>query len=315
MNIAEALAARRDPFFSFELTPPERGAGIEDVHRAVELLKPYRPLFVDVTNHAADSWFEEGPDGTFNRHITRKRPGTLGLCAAIKWRHDIETVPHLLCHGFTCEETEDALIELSFLGIRNLLAVRGDQTDWRAVRPGARNEHALDIVRQVTEMNAGRYLHRMTGASPTDFCVGVAGYPEKHFEAPSAAYDLQHLKAKVDAGAGYVITQMFFDNAAYFDFAARCRAAGIGVPIIPGLKVVGRKGLLTNIPRHFHVDLPDALIDAVQHARGAEEAAEAGVAHALQQARGLLDGGAPGLHFFVYNDAPLAGRVLGRLGM
>ncbi len=315
MKIGETLVARSDPFFSFELTPPERGMSINDVTAIVDLMIPFDPLFIDVTNHAADSWFEELDADAYTRHITRKRPGTLGLCAALKYRYDVETVPHLLCHGFTQEETEDALIELSFLGIHNVLAVRGDTTDWKEVRRGARNTYAADIVRQVVDMNRGRYLHKLTDAQKTDFCIGVAAYPEKHFEAPSLAYDIQHLKTKVDAGADYIVTQMFFDNAPYFSFVERCRAAGITVPIIPGLKVVGRKRLLTNIPRNFHVDLPDDLVDAISTAKTSAETNAIGVEHALSQARGLIDGGAPGVHFFVYNDARLTAEVLKRLDL
>ena len=313
MKIGETLAARRDPFFSFELTPPERGMSISDVTEMVDLLLPYRPLFIDVTNHAADSWFEQINENSFLRHITRKRPGTLGLCAALKYRYDIETVPHLLCHGFTQEETEDALIELSFLDIHNVFAVRGDTTDWKAVRRGARNTYAIDVVKQVVDMNAGNYLHKLSDVQHTDFCVGVAGYPEKHFEAPNLDSDIRHLKEKVDAGAGYVITQMFYDNAPYFEFVERCRAAGIDVPIIPGLKVLGRRGLLTALPRNFQVDLPADLVDAIESAETARDVAEIGVAHAAAQTTELLDGGAPGVHFFVYNDAALTAEVLGRL--
>jgi len=315
MKIGETLSTRRDPFFSFELTPPERGMSISDVTEIVDQLIPFDPLFIDVTNHAADSWFEEVDEESFRRHITRKRPGTLGLCAALKYRYDVETVPHLLCHGFTQEETEDALIELSFLDIHNVLAVRGDTTDWKEVRRGVRNKYAEDIVRQIVDMNHGRYLHKLNDAQSTDFCIGVAAYPEKHFEAPSLAYDIRHLKAKVDAGADYAITQMFFDNAPYFAFVERCRAEGITLPIIPGLKVIGRKSLLTNIPRNFHVDMPDDLVDAIRGAKTAAESSAIGVEHALAQARGLIEGGAPGVHFFVYNDAHLTAEVLKRLDL
>jgi len=315
LKIGEILAAGRDSFFSFELTPPERGMSISDVTEIVDLLIPYHPLFIDVTNHAADSWFEALNEDSFLRHITRKRPGTLGLCAALKYRYDVETVPHLLCHGFTQEETEDALIELSFLDIHNVLAVRGDTTDWKEVRRGARNKFAVDVIRQIVDMNNGRYLHKLTDAQHTDFCIGVAGYPEKHYEAPSLSYDIKHLKAKVDAGADYIITQMFFRNEPYFEYVERCRAAGITVPIIPGLKVVGRRSLLKNIPRNFYVDLPDDLVEAITEADGAAEIGAIGVEHALAQARGLLEGGAPGIHFFVYNDATLTAEVLKRLGI
>ncbi len=315
MRIDESLARASGPFFSFELTPPERGTSIDDIHAKVDLLIPYRPAFIDITNHAADSWFEEREGGNFLRHITRKRPGTLGLCAALKYRYNVETVPHILCQGFTREETEDALIELSFLGIDNVLAVRGDNTEWRSVRPGARNRYAADAVRQVAAMNGGRYLHQLSDAQHTDFCIGVAGYPEKHFEAPSLDYDVRFLKEKVDAGADYVVTQMFFDNACYFDFVARCRAAGIDVPIIPGLKLVHRRGQLTNIPRNFHVDLPGDLVDEIMAARDDARVAEIGAAHTLAQARGLLEGGAPGVHFFVYSGVEIVADVVRKLDL
>ena len=313
MKISETLAKADGPFFSFELTPPERGASISRVHEIVDLLLPYRPAFIDVTNHAADSWFEELGDQSFVRHITRKRPGTLGLCAAIKYRYNIETVPHLLCMGFTQEETEDALIELSFLDIHNVVALRGDHTDWREVRRGTRNKYASDLVSQIMALNRGEYLHRMNDAEPTRFCVGVAGYPEKHFEAPSLNFDVEMLKKKVDAGAEYVITQMFFDNAVYFRYLEKCRAAGITVPIIPGLKVLTRKTLLNNIPRHFHVDIPDDLVDEIMAAEKTDHVRAIGARHALEQARGLLDGGAPGVHFYVYSDADVAAQVLKEL--
>lgn len=315
MKISQALAQATSPTFSFELTPPERGTSIGLVHEIVDSLIEFRPAFIDVTNHAADSWFEELGDQSFVRHITRKRPGTLGLCAAIKYRYDVETVPHLLCVGFTQEETEDALIELSFLDIHNVVALRGDQTDWKEVRRGRRNTYAVDLVEQIMAMNRGEYLHNMNDADATGFCVGVAAYPEKHFEAPSPAFDIEMLKKKVDAGAEYVITQMFFDNGAYFDFVARCRAAGIEVPIIPGLKVLSRQSLLKNIPRNFHVDIPDDLVGEILAATDPAHVREIGRAHALAQARGLLEGGAPGVHFYVYSDAPEAAKVLRKLDL
>jgi methylenetetrahydrofolate reductase (NADPH) len=315
LKISETIATATRPTFSFELTPPERGTSISEVHEIVDLLMPYRPAFIDVTNHAADSWFEETGGGSYERHITRKRPGTLGLCAALKYRYDVETVPHLLCVGFTKEETEDALIELSFLGIHNVVALRGDHTDWKEVRRGPRNKYAVDLVKQVMDMNDGKYLHALSSADKSNFCVGVAGYPEKHFEAPSLAYDIARLKEKVDAGAEYVITQMFYDNAAFFDFLEKAREAGVTVPIIPGLKVLTRKSLLTNIPRNFHVDIPDDLIGEIMAAGKPSHVKEIGCEFALKQARELLDAGVPGLHFFVYSDAPVAADVLRELNL
>ena len=314
MTIAEILDRAESPTFSFELTPPERGTSIRRVNEIVDLLMPYRPEFIDVTNHAADSWFEEMDRDNFVRHITRKRPGTLGLCAALKYRYNVETVPHLLCVGFTQEETEDALIELSFLDIHNVLALRGDQTDWKEIRHGGRNTYASDLVNQIVAVNRGEYLHALCSAAKSNFCIGVAAYPEKHFEAPSLAYDIENLKRKVDAGADYIITQMFFDNSSFFSFLQQVRAAGITVPIIPGLKVLTRASLLTSIPRNFHVNIPDELVEEIVNARDAAQAREIGKRHAIKQAGELLDAGVPGLHFFVYSDAEITAEIVAELG-
>jgi methylenetetrahydrofolate reductase (NADPH) len=219
-------------------------------------------------------------------------------------------VPHLLCIGFTQDETEDALIELSFLDIHNVVALRGDQTDWKEVRRGTRNKYASDLVTQIMTMNKGEYLHHKSDANPANFCVGVAGYPEKHFEAPSLAYDIEMMKKKVDAGAEYIVTQMFFNNDSFLNYEAKCREAGIEVPIIPGLKVLTRKSLLQNIPRHFHVDIPDDLVGEIMAADKPEHVKEIGRKHALAQARGLLEAGVPGIHFYVYSDAAVAAEVL-----
>lgn len=315
MQIPEMLATRRDPFFSFELIPPARGGGVQRVYEEVERLLVHRPAWIDVTNHAADSWFEELPDGQWRRHVYRKRPGTLGLCAALKVRFGVETVPHVLCLGFTKEETEDALIELSYLDIRNVLAVRGDVVDHRVVRPGARNEYAVDLVRQIADMNRGRYLQELADAEPTRFAIGVAGYPEKHFESPNGRFDVERLKEKVEAGAQWVVTQMVFDAEAYFRFVERVRAAGIEVPVIPGLKVVHRAGQLSALPRHFHVDLPEELTEELLAAKDGNSRREIGVAHAAALGRRLLEGGAPGLHFFVTQDSALVADAMSRVGL
>jgi len=315
VRIPDFLATRREPFFSFELIPPVRGGGIAQVQQVMDQLVPFSPAWVDVTNHAADSWFEEGDDGSWRRHIYRKRPGTLGLCAAIRYRYGVETVPHLLCVGFTREETEDALIELSYLDIHNVLAVRGDVPDWHQVRPGARNSFAVDLVRQVQEMNAGRYLHELAERAPTRFCVGVAGYPEKHVEAPNLAWDVERLKEKQEAGAGWVVGQMCFDAARWASWSRSCREAGITLPLLPGLKVVSRLHQVNSLPRHFHVDLPEELVRDLQAARTTADREEVGVAHAVRLGRELLEAGVPGLHFFVTQDAPLVARAVRELGI
>ncbi|MCA9784528.1 MAG: methylenetetrahydrofolate reductase [Candidatus Delongbacteria bacterium] len=314
-TIAEFLDSTRKPFFSFEIIPPSRGGSISDIQRMLDPLMPHDPAFVDVTNHAADSIFKQLPDGSYRRHVYRKRPGTLGLCAAIKYRYNVETVPHILCYGFSREETEDALIELSYLDIRNLLAVRGDPVQGPSDRRGTPNGYAIDVVRQVTDMNRGVYLHEMSNVAPTGFCVGVAGYPEKHFESPSRNWDLRHLKDKVDAGASYVVSQMFYRNSSWFEWVRQCREQGITVPLIPGLKVLTTRSQLTSLPRTFHCDMPDELVDDVAAATGREQIREIGVRFAIRQARELLDGGAPGVHFFVTRDAEAVSRVLSALDL
>jgi methylenetetrahydrofolate reductase (NADPH) len=227
----------------------------------------------------------------------------------------VETVPHLLCVGFTREETEDALIELSYLDIHNVLAIRGDVPDWHQVRPGARNEYAVDLLRQVLEVNAGHYLHELAERQPGRFAVGVAGYPEKHVESPNLAFDLDKLREKEAAGAQWVISQMCFDAARWAGYLERCRAAGVSVPVLPGLKVVSRLHQVNSLPRHFHVDLPEELVGELLAARSPAEREEVGVAHAARLGRALLDAGAPGLHFFVTQDAPLVARVLKQIGL
>lgn len=275
---------------------------MDKVFESLDKVMKYNPPFIDVTYHAAESYYEELPDGTIKRHIKRKRPGTIGLCAAIKHKYDVDPVPHLICEGFTKEETEDALIELNFLGIDNVLAIRGDANDDSTprIKNGTYNKYAIDLVKQVKDMNRGEYLEDIVNAHETNFCVGVAGYPEKHFEAPNLDFDIARLKEKVDAGGDYIVTQMFFNNDAYFHFVEKCRAAGIECPIVPGLKVLTRKRHLNFLPKFFHLNIPEALSDEVQ--ADPDNAREIGVEWAAQQCTELLEGGAPGIHFYIMGD-------------
>ncbi len=304
MKITEQIEQARDPLISYEIIPPRRGGSVADVLNTIEALVRFEPPFIDVTSHAAQAYFEELPDGTLRRHIKRKRPGTIGLCAAIKGRFGIEAVPHLLCAGFTREETEDALIELNYLGIRNVMALRGDDAGYekphRADR--SRNEDAAALTAQIAAMNRGEYLEKLLDAAPTDFCIGVAGYPEKHFASPNLSWDVLNLKRKVDAGAHYVVTQMFFNTHHYFDFVERCRAVGITVPILPGLKILTSKKQLTSLPRTFHIEIPEALAAEVEEARD-EHVREIGIRWAVGQCEELMAGGAPGLHFYVLQES------------
>ncbi|MCA0269545.1 MAG: methylenetetrahydrofolate reductase [Bacteroidetes bacterium] len=310
LPIVEALENARSPLISYEIIPPKRGTSMEDVMRVVDDLVRYEPPFIDVTSHAAQAYYEELPDGTIRRRVRRKRPGTLGLCATIQARYGIAAVPHLLCAGFTREETEDALIELHYLGVNNIMALRGDENgDPRPISSErSRNESAADLVRQIADMNAGHYLEDLLDARGTDFCVGVAGYPEKHIAAPNRAWDLAELKRKVDAGAHYIVTQMFFDNRHYFRFVEECRAAGITVPIVPGLKVLTTEKHLTSLPKSFFLDMPEELVGEVQ--ASPQHAREIGIRWAIRQGEELLGAGVPYLHFYILQSAVAISRVV-----
>ena len=311
MRIVDILDQATEPLISYEIIPPKRGGSVQDVLDVVEELMPYEPPFIDVTSHAAEASWEEQADGTWRRRIKRKRPGTLGLCAAIKSRFGVEAVPHLLCNGFTCEETEDALIELNYLGIQNVLALRGDEQGFQKPYPRnrRRNTYALDLVEQITAMNEGRYLDDLMDTSPTDFCIGVAGYPERHFEAPNMTWDILNLKRKIDAGAHFVTTQMFFDNAHYFAFVDRCREVGIDVPIVPGLKILTSKRHLRLLPSRFFVEVPEALAAEVEAAEP-DQVKDIGVAWALQQCEELMSAGVPCVHFYIMQTAETVKRVV-----
>ncbi len=314
MKVIEILEQASGPLFSYEIIPPRRGSSLAEVLAVVEELMPFEPPFIDVTSHAAEVEYEQLPDGTLKPRIKRKRPGTIGICAAIKSRFGVETVPHLLCRGFTREETEDALIELHYLGIQNVMALRGDAPSYQKPIPPDRtvNEYAVDLVRQIANMNRGIYLEPLEDAVPTDFCIGVAGYPEKHCEAPNLTWDLLNLKRKIEAGAHYITTQMFFDNRHYFRFVERCREMGIEVPIIPGLKILTSKRQLQLLPSRFHVEIPEELVAEVEAAKP-EHVPEIGIAWARQQAEELLEAGVPCIHFYIMLRADYVREVVAYL--
>jgi methylenetetrahydrofolate reductase (NADPH) len=313
MKVIEHYAKAKEPLISFEIIPPKRGGSVDKVFESLDQVMEYNPPFIDVTYHAAESHYEELDDGTVKRHIKRKRPGTIGLCAAILHKYGVDPVPHLICEGFTKEETEDALIELNYLGIDNVLAIRGDSTDDSIPRykNGTFNKYALDLVNQIKDLNRGQYLEDIVNAHETDFCVGVAGYPEKHFEAPNLDFDIKQLKKKVDAGGDYVVTQMFFDNEAYFKFVDKCRDAGIDCPIVPGLKVLTRERHLNFLPKYFHLTIPEKLSHEVQ--ADPENAREIGIEWAAEQCTELLEGGAPGIHFYIMGDPSPALKAIDKL--
>lgn len=287
--------------FSMEILPPMKGDGIQKLFNQVEPLMEFDPKFIDVTYHREEYVYKKREHGLLEKIATRKRPGTVGICAALMNKFHIDTIPHIICGGFTKEETENALIDLQFLGIDNVLALRGDAIKSEArfsPTPGG-HEYASDLIGQITAMNQGNYLNQeVENAFPTNFCIGVAGYPEKHFEAPNFHTDLKYLKKKVELGAEYIVTQMFFDNEKYFNFVDECRGAGIDIPIIPGIKPLASQKQLTVLPSIFHIDLPDDLVLEAEKCKDNTQLRELGIKWATQQAKELKQRGAPCLHFY-----------------
>ncbi|HLX06604.1 MAG TPA: methylenetetrahydrofolate reductase [Thermoanaerobaculia bacterium] len=314
MKVIDHLARAERPLISFEIIPPLRGGNVNSLLALIDDLVKYRPPFIDITSHAAEVIYEETPKG-IQRRVKRKRPGTLGVCALLQNKYQVDAVPHILCQSFTREETEDFLIELKYLGIDNVLAVRGDDSGYEKPLQHGRsaNRYACDLVAQIGAMNRGRYLEEdLLDAEPSDFCIGVGGYPEKHFEAPNLQTDARHVKAKLDAGAHYVVTQMFFDNRHYFRFVELCRAAGITAPIIPGLKVLSAQKQLSSIPSNFHVEIPAELSDEVLAARP-DQVLDIGVEWARRQLEELLAHGVVSAHFYVMQSATAIKRLMAKI--
>lgn len=314
MRVIEHLERAQGPLISFEIIPPLRGGNLATLLQLIEDLARFEPPFIDITSHAAQVSYEETTIG-LERRVKRKRPGTLGVCALIQNKYQIDAVPHVLCTGFTREETEDFLIEIKYLGIDNVLAIRGDESGYEKPLKFGRsaNKFALDLVRQIAAMNDGVYLERdLLDAEPSSFCIGVAGYPEKHFEAPNLQADLRWASAKIEAGAEYIVTQMFFDNRHYFRYLEACREAGIVAPIIPGVKILSSQSQLQTLPRTFFCEIPSDLADEVSAVAG-PRAADVGVEWAIRQAQELIDSGAPAIHFYVMANARAVTQVVERL--
>ena len=293
--------AKGKTLFSFELLPPNKGETIDSIYKAIDPLMEFKPPFIEVTYHREEFIYIERPDGLLEKRVTSKRPGTVGISAAIQHKYKVDAIPHILCGGFTKAETEDLLIDLNFIGIDNLVALRGDamgsETYFKPEKGG--HGYASELVTQIANLNKGHYLDaELDSPGATDFCIGVAGYPEKHMEAPSLDHDLKMLKAKVDAGAHYIITQMFFDNAKYFAFVEKCKAAGITVPIIPGLKPISTKKQLNLLPHRFHVDLPTDLVTAVEACPDNKAVYQVGIEWCTQQSKELMAAGVPILHYY-----------------
>ena len=316
MKVTDHINQSDKTLISFEILPPLKGKGIQSLYGHLEPLMEFKPAFINVTYHRSEHSFKKRADGSFEKVIIRKRPGTESICASIMNKYNVDTVPHLICGGFGINETEDALINLNYLGIDNVLVLRGDAAKNESSfeqEPGG-HQYAIDLLKQVSNLNAGIYLEEdLKNTSKTKFCIGVAGYPEKHFEAPNMESDLKYLKAKVDAGADYIVTQMFFDNAKYFSFVNACREIGITVPIIPGLKPIYSKKQLTILPKTFHIDLPTPLSEAIISCKTDLEVEKIGEEWLLNQAKELKKAGVPVLHFYTLGRPLLIANVVQEL--
>ena len=298
--------AQGKPLFSFEILPPLKGQNIQSIFDGIDPLMEFQPPFIDVTYHREEYEFKELENGLLQKKIVKKRPGTVGICAAIQGKYDVDAIPHVLCGGFTKEDTENLLIDLDFLGIDNVVALRGDalktETYFKPEKDG--NHYASDLVEQISNLNRGIYLDEdLKNTAKTNFCIGVAGYPEKHMEAPSLDSDIHFLKQKIKNGADYIITQMFFDNQKFFEFVDKCRKAGIEVPIIPGLKPIATKKQLNLIPHRFSLELPDSLIMEVVRAKDNDAVKQIGIEWCIAQSKELLAAGVPVLHYYSMGKA------------
>ena len=298
--------------FSFEILPPLKGKSIQSIYDGIDPLMEFKPSFVNVTYHREEFVYKKRQKGYLEKIAIKKRPGTVGICAAIKNKYEVEAVPHLICGGFTKEETENALIDLNFLGIHNVLALRGDpiKSESHFVPEPKGNKYACDLVEQVVNLNKGIYVdENIQHATPTDFCIGVAGYPEKHFESPNMESDLKRLKQKIDAGADYIVTQLFFDNFKYKEFVKRCRENGINVPIIPGLKPITRLRHIQFLPKFFNIDLPAELTNELDKCSTDKEVEEVGIEWAIHQSKELVEMGAPCIHYYTMGKSTEVKRI------
>lgn len=302
MKVTEHIKkAKGKTLFSFEIVPPQKGQNIQELYNNIDPLMEFKPPFIDVTTSREEYIYIEKENGLLEKKITRMRPGTVGICASLKYKYDVDAIPHVLCGGFTKEETEYVLVDCHYLGIDNVMALRGDarkdEQYFQASNGG--NKFASDLVKQISDLNKGKYLHEIIETPyKSDFCVGVAGYPEKHLEAPSIESDLKRLKEKVDSGADYVVTQMFFDNQKYFNFVKKAREAGIKVPIIPGIKPIAVKRHLHVLPQVFRLDLPQELVEQIEACKDNKQIREVGVKWAIQQSKELIKAGVPVLHYY-----------------
>ncbi|WP_299108940.1 methylenetetrahydrofolate reductase [NAD(P)H] [uncultured Tenacibaculum sp.] len=293
--------AKGKTLFSFEIVPPQKGQNIEDLYNNIDPLMEFKPPFIDVTTSREEHIYIPKENGLLEKKITRMRPGTVGICASLKYKYNVDAIPHVLCGGFTKEETEYVLVDCHYLGLDNVMALRGDarkdEQYFQASNGG--NKYAADLVKQIADLNKGKYLHDIIETPyKADFCIGVAGYPEKHLESPSLESDLKRLKEKVDSGADYVVTQMFFDNKKYFKFVEKAREIGITVPIIPGIKPLAVQRHLQILPQIFRLDLPQDLVEAVEGCKTNKDVRQVGIEWAIQQSKELIEAGVPVVHYY-----------------
>ena len=313
MKVTDHINQAKGTLISFEILPPLKGKGIQSLYQHLDPLMEHKPAYINVTYHRSEHVFKKNADGSFQKVIVRKRPGTESICAAIMNKYSVDTVPHLICGGFGINETEDALINLHYLGIDNVLVLRGDAAKNENAflpEPGG-HKYASELLKQVADLNAGIYLEEdLKNTSKTKFCIGVAGYPEKHFEAPNMESDLHYLKLKVDMGAEYIVTQMFFDNEKFYAFVKACREFGITVPIIPGLKPIYSTNQLTMLPKVFHIDIPTALSKEIIKCKTVEAVEQVGTEWLLYQSQELKKFGVPILHYYTLGRPQIVGNVV-----
>ena len=313
MSVIDKIKNSRRPLFTFELLPPLKGHSIDRVYTAIDRLIEFEPAYINFTTHRNEITYKERPDGLLEKRVTRLRPGTIALAAAVKYKYNITVVPHILCGGFTREETENVLIEMNFLGIDDVLALRGDpQRGSRSFIPEKDGHtHTYELVKQIVNMNKGKYLEEsLVDTISTNFCVGVAGYPEKHFEAPNIHTDMENLKNKVESGASYIVTQMFFDNSKFFRFRDECKKMEINVPVIAGLKPISTLNDIKLLPQTFHIDVPGDLVSAIKRCSTDKEAREVGIEWATMQSRELIKEGVPGIHYYTLGRSDNIARIV-----
>lgn len=315
MKVTDYLKDAKQTLFSFEILPPLKGKSIQSIYNGIDPLMEFKPKFVNVTYHREEYIYKEQENGLLEKVSIRKRPGTVGICAAIMAKYKIDAVPHLICGGFSKEETENALIDLQFLGIDNVLALRGDSIKTESsFRPHTKgHQYASELIDQVDDMNHGKYCVDDIKMEPTDFCIGAAGYPEKHFEAMNLKTDLIHLKQKVDAGAAYIVTQMFFDNKKYFDFVKSCRDFGINVPIIPGLKPIKTLNHISFLPKFFHIDYPEELSTELLKCKTNKDVETVGIEWGIQQSKELFSQNVPCIHYYTMSNSDAVKAIASNL--